>query len=106
MPGSASSAATLRGVVARDLLRIETVEGGAEGGALAQDGDPRQAGLEAVERELLEQGAVVPFRNAPLLVVIGEIERVDARPRAAMKPVGMGGGPAGGRMGGFSHAAS
>ena len=72
-------------VVARDFLRVETVEGGAEGGALAQDGDPRQAGLEAVERELLEQGAIVPFRDAPLLVVIGEIERVDPRPRAAMQ---------------------
>ena len=96
----------LGGVVARDLLRVEAVEGGAEGGALAQDRDPRQAGLEAVERELLEQGAIVPFRHAPFLVVIGEIERVDPWPRAASEPVGMGDGPAGGRLGAFSHAAS
>ena len=89
MPGSAISAVDLGGVVARDLLGVETVEGGAEGVALAQDRDPRQAGLEAVEDELLEQRAVVPFRHAPFLVVIGEIERVDARPRAATQPVGV-----------------
>ncbi len=67
--------------VARDLLRLETVEGGAEIVALAQDSDPRQAGLEAVEDQLFEQRAVVPFGHAPFLVVIGDVERVGASAR-------------------------
>ena len=75
--------------VARDLLRLETVEGAAEIVALAQDGDPRQAGLEAVEHELLVERAVVVFRHAPFLVVIGDVERVVLRPRAALETVGM-----------------
>src|SRR5262249_52259416 len=45
--------------VARDLLRLEAVEGAAEILALAQDSDPRQPGLEAVEDELLVERAVV-----------------------------------------------
>ncbi len=80
--------------VARDLLRLEIVEGAAEIFALAQDGDPRQPGLEAVEHELLEQRAVVPFRHAPFLVVIGDVERVLLRPRAALQPVGVNDGGA------------
>ena len=79
----------LRLVVAHDLFRIEAVEGGAEGVALAQDGDPGQAGLEAVEDQLFEQRAVVPFGHAPFLVVIGDIERILARPGAAAAPVGV-----------------
>ena len=57
--------------------------------ALAQDGDPRQARLKAVEHQLLEQRAVVLFGHAPFLVVIGDIERVHARPGAAAEPVGV-----------------
>ena len=49
----------MRGVEAGDRRRLEAREGAAEGVALAQDGDPGQAGLEAVEDQLLEQGAVV-----------------------------------------------
>src|SRR6185312_12067077 len=73
--------------IARDLLRLEIVEGFAEVVALAQDGDPRQAGLEAVEHQLLVERAVVVFRNPPFLVVIGDVERVLFRPEAALQPV-------------------
>src|SRR5262249_39228362 len=67
---------------ARDLLRREAGEGAAEIVALAQDGDPGQPGLEAVEDELFEQRAVVVFRHAPFLVVIGDVERVLLGPGA------------------------
>ena len=36
-----------------------------------------EAGLEAVEDELFEQGARVAFRHAPFAVVIGDIERIE-----------------------------
>ena len=75
--------------VARDLLRRETVEGLAEIVALAQDRDPGQPGLETVEDELFEQRAVVEFRHAPFVIVIGDVERIVLRPRAALQAVGM-----------------
>ncbi len=78
----------LRRVPARDPLRLEPVEGGAEGRALAQDRDPGQPRLERVEDELLEQGAIIVFGRSPLLVMIGEIERIGAGPRAALQSVG------------------
>src|SRR6266481_5940746 len=56
--------------VARDFRGLEAVEGAAEIVAFAQDGDPGQPGLEAVENELLVERAVVVFRHAPFLVVI------------------------------------
>src|SRR5579864_8820193 len=55
--------------------------------SLAQDRDPRQAGLEAVEDQLFEQCAVVIFRYAPFIVVIGDIERIVARPGTAHQTV-------------------
>ncbi len=73
----------LGGVVARDQRRVEAVEGALEIRALAQDGDPGEAGLEAVQDQLLEQLAVALDRHAPFLVVIGDIERVAAAPGAA-----------------------
>src|SRR5262245_1433808 len=75
--------------IARNLFRIEAVEGAAEILALAQDGDPGQAGLEAVEHELLVERAVVVFRHAPFFVVIGDVERILSRPRAAGEAVGV-----------------
>ena len=63
-------------VPARDLLGLEAVELLAHGLALAQDGDPRQAGLVAVELELLPQRAAVALGHAPFGVVIAAIEFV------------------------------
>ncbi len=68
--------------VARDFLRHKAVEGAAEIFALAQDGDPRQAGLKTVEHELFVERAVVVFRHAPFLIVIGDVERIVLGPRA------------------------
>ena len=75
--------------VARDFFRNEIVEGAAEIVALAQDGDPRQAGLETVEHEFFVERAVVVFRHAPFLVVIGDVERIVLGPRTAHEAVGV-----------------
>jgi hypothetical protein len=69
--------------VARHHLRIEAIEGPPEIVALAQDGDPRQASLKAIEQQLLEQGARIIFGHAPLLVVVAHVKRIRAAPAAA-----------------------
>ncbi len=107
MPAFRHQRLDLGGVVAHDLFRLEAVEGGAERLALAQDGDPGEPGLKAVEDELFEQRPVVPFGHAPFLVVIGDVERIEARPGTAVEPVGV--GEDGGRADGFrflGHGAS
>src|SRR5437764_4993809 len=76
--------------IARDLCRLEGIEGAAKIVAFAQNDDPRKAGLESVEHQLLIERAVVVFRNAPFLVMIGEIEWVLPGPRAAREAVGLG----------------
>src|ERR1700694_1690693 len=50
--------------------------------ALCEDGVPGKSRLRTLEDEELEQLAVVPHGNAPLLVVVGNGERI-ARPSAA-----------------------
>src|SRR5262249_18842157 len=77
------------GRVARNLFRLETVERAAKVVTLAQNGDPGEPGLKAVENELLVKRAVVIFGDAPLLVVISDVERVLLRPRAALEAVDM-----------------
>jgi len=69
--------------IVRHLLRVEAVERATIRLALAQDRDPAQACLRAFEHEHLEQVLRVARRTAPLLVVIGDIQRVGSRPRAS-----------------------
>ena len=73
MPGSASSAL---GVEPRDPLRVEAGEGAPVALALVQDRRPRQPGLRALEHEHLEEVARVARGDAPLLVVVGDVELV------------------------------
>ena len=47
---------------------------------LAQDGDPRQSRLGTFQNQELEQGLVVPHRYAPLIIMIGNVERVIPAP--------------------------
>jgi hypothetical protein len=68
---------------ARHRLDLEAAEGAPEGLALAQDREPGEAGLEALEAELLEEPAVVGDGQAPLAVVIVAVERVRSAPGAA-----------------------
>src|SRR5262249_7550342 len=69
--------------------RLEAVKGAAEVVALAQDRDPGQPGLKAVEHQFLEQRAIIVLRHAPFLVVIGDVQRILLRPGAADEAVGM-----------------
>ena len=70
-----------------DLVEIETGESRAEILALAQDGQPGQAGLEAFEADLFEQPPIVGDRAAPFVVVIAAVERIAAVPGAAQPAV-------------------
>src|SRR5690606_8155270 len=74
--------------VARDLVEIEAVEGLAVGRALAQDGDPGEPGLRAFEHQELEETSIVVHRNAPLPIVVSEVERVLPGPGAALQFAG------------------
>jgi hypothetical protein len=65
--------------------RVEAPEGVAIALALAEDRHPRQPRLRAVERQLLVPAAVVVDRNAPLLVVIGDHQRILAGPETALQ---------------------
>ena len=76
IPGSASSCL---GVEPRDPLGVEAGEGATVALALVQDRRPRQPGLRALEHEQLEQVASVARGDAPLLVVVGDIERISLR---------------------------
>ena len=56
---------------------------------LAQDRQPREPGLEALEREQLEQRIVAALLAPPLVVVVGAVERILSAPPAARSPVGV-----------------
>src|SRR6185295_5601434 len=70
-----------------DRVGLEARERGPERLALAQDRQPRQAGLERLERHPLEQAALVGDRAAPFLVVVALVEGV-AVPEAARHSTG------------------
>src|SRR5690554_4222977 len=63
-----------------DLHRVEPGEPGPKGLPLAEDGDPREARLKALEADLLEQPVVVGDRATPLRVVIADVEVVGPDP--------------------------
>ncbi len=79
----------LLGREAHDLLGLEPGERLPEIVALAQDGDPGEAGLETVEQQLFEERARVALRHAPFLVVVGDVKGIETRPAAARPAVGM-----------------
>ena len=68
--------------VSRDALGIEAGERRPEVFPLAEDREPRQAGLEPFEAESLEQATLVGYGTAPFLVVVGDVQRVGRRPAA------------------------
>src|SRR5688572_3113501 len=70
-------------VVARDEVRIEAIERAPVRISLAKDRDPRKPGLSALEHQELEEPPVVSHGNAPLAVVIADVERVLTTPSAA-----------------------
>ena len=66
----------------RDPVGVEALERRPEALALAQDRQPRQARLEALEAEPLVEPALVADRAAPLLVVVGVVPLVGRLPAA------------------------
>ncbi len=64
-------------------LRVESVERVAVPVAPAQDRDPGEAGLGALQAQQFEQPMRVAHRHTPLEVVIGDVERVGTGPSAA-----------------------
>jgi hypothetical protein len=65
-----------------DPVGVEPLERGAEALALAQDGDPTEPGLKSFEAQPLVEPALVADRATPLLIVVGDVERVGRRPAA------------------------
>src|SRR5919198_2680653 len=66
----------------RHGVRVEARERAAKVLPLAEDGQPREARLEALEAETLVEPALVRHRTTPLFVVVGDVERVARRPAA------------------------
>jgi len=62
---------------------VEVGEGAPEVVALAQDRQPRQTGLEALEADLLEQPVIVMDVPSPLVIVVGDVVGILPRPPAA-----------------------
>src|SRR6266511_2332206 len=69
-------------VEARDGVRVEVGESAPEVVALAQDREPREAGLEPFEAEALVQPTLVDDRPPPFLVVVRRVRGVTALPAA------------------------
>jgi len=65
-----------------DPVGVEPLERRTEALALAQDRQPAQTRLEAFEAEPLVEAALVAHGASPLLVVVGEVERVGRLPAA------------------------
>ena len=64
------------------MARTEPGERRSERVALGKDGPPREPRFEGLQRELLEQPALVEHGNAPLLIVVALKERVAVAPAA------------------------
>ena len=78
----------LRRPEARDLPGVEVGEDPAVTLALTEHREPSQAGLRALEDQLLEQQPVIVDGHAPLVVMIRHVERVIPAPGAALTDLG------------------
>ena len=70
-------------VEARDLARIETRECLPVRVALSKNRDPAQARLRALERQHLEEPAIVVHRDTPFAIVVANVKRIGSAPGAA-----------------------
>ena len=82
MPASPSRRSTSRSPKRATASGSNPANARAEVLALAQDRQPREPRLEALEAEPLVESALVRDRPPPLLVVVGDVERVGRRPAA------------------------
>src|SRR5205085_2485580 len=77
--GVGEQSPALARAVARHHRRIESFERATERVLLAQNGEPREAGLIDLERQSLEQRRVVAERKAVLAIVVGPVIGVPGR---------------------------
>src|SRR5437660_762953 len=74
----------LAGVVAHHLLNIKIVERATIILAFFQNRNPAQSSLRAFQDQKLEQQAVIMYRNAPFLIMIGDVE-ITVRPGTTVR---------------------
>jgi hypothetical protein len=86
-PGVSHEAGPVVVAEPRHRLGVETREGGTEPLALAQDGDPREPGLEGLEGQPFVERLLAVDRPAPLAVVVVEVVRRRPGPGAPGKTV-------------------
>ena len=67
---------------AGNLIGVEAGEGGTKVLPLPEDRQPREAGLEAFETQTLVDTPFGRDRPSPLLVVVGEVQRIGRFPAA------------------------
>ena len=87
-----------------ELMEIEAIKGEAEVFAFFEDGEPTQSALETFQAKFLEQAAIVSHRSAPLVIVIGLIDRRIRAPPAAADAADAS-DDTGGEGGGVGHLA-
>ena len=69
-----------------NFLRVEVIEGAAEGVAFIEDAFPGESGLEGFEEEEFEEFGVVMDWAAPFCVVVGDVEWVvEIAPGASLR---------------------
>lgn len=73
--GIGKATGNVRIIEQRYFCKVETGKGGAKILALAQNGQPGQAGLKAFQADFLEQAVVVGNRATPFLVMIATVIR-------------------------------
>ena len=78
------------GVESGDFVKVELAEGAAEMLTFAQNGEPAQAGLKALQTDLLEQALVAFDWVAPFVIMIGDVIGVATMPPAAFYTIGFG----------------
>src|SRR6185436_19758174 len=88
-PGIAEEPIDVALVEVGDALDREPGERLPEALPLAQDREPREAGLEPLQREQFEQRVVATLFAPPLVVMVCAVERIVAAPPAAGSPVGV-----------------
>ncbi len=72
-----------------DFFRIEIVECSPVIFPLAQDGEPTESCLGALQTKHFEQASILADRNTPFLIVVRDVQRIRGAPSAAQPPIGV-----------------
>lgn len=82
-PGVLKQGIQLPVFVARNFIRVETVEKFSIALPLSQDRDPGEASLCPLEKQKLEELAFIAHGYSPFVIMIVDVERITAAPVAA-----------------------